>query len=75
MKIVSRFHRKDNRFKKNITCVLFNISKAGEEAYCMREKSAFDMKEYENPKCPVEGNYREGKGTTNGSRGRERTRT
>jgi len=41
----------------------------------MREKSAFDMKEYENPKCPVEGNYREGKETTNGSRGRERIRT
>lgn len=41
----------------------------------MREKSAFDMKEYENPKCPVKGNYREGKETTNGSRGRERIRT
>ena len=41
----------------------------------MREKSAFDMKEYENTKFPVEGNYRKEKGTTNGSRGRERIRT
>lgn len=33
------------------------------------------MKEYENPKCPVKGDYRGEKGTTNGSRGRERIHT